>query len=160
MYKFKINKITLYTANLITVQLVFVLADMYEITLEQVFETFTRLNYWKVINDTEICCILAHDGIKDIVKDVSEQFDIILGTPLHEYEKKEIPFDSQSITILETIMKDKKLSRQDALTLWFSSNTYKEIIRRKLTYISAMRGYWELNLELEKNPKWMTEDFE
>lgn len=119
MSKFKINKVTLYAANLIAVQLVFALADMYEITLEQVFETFTKLNYWKVLNNTEICCILAHDGIKD-----------------------------------------KKLSRQDAMTLWFSSQTYEDIIRRKLTYISAMRGYWELNLELEKNPKWMTEDFE
>ena len=160
MHKFKINKITLYTANLIVVQLIYALADMYEISLERVFEVFTKLNYWKVINATEICCILAHDGIKDTVNDVSKQFDTILGTHLHEYRKKEIPFDSQSITIVEQIMQDKKLSRQDAMTLWFSSKTYQEIIRRKLTYISAMSGYLELNLELEKNPKWMTEDFE
>ena len=160
MSKFKINKVTLYAANLIAVQLVFALADMYEITLEQVFETFTKLNYWKVLNNTEICCILAHDGIKDTVSDVSKQFDTIFGTQLSAYKKMVIPFDSQSITIIEQIMKDKKLSRQDAMTLWFSSKTYEELIRRKLTYISAMRGYWALNLELEKNPKWMTEDFE
>ena len=103
---------------------------------------------------------MAHDGIKDTVSDVSKQFDTIFGTQLNAYKKMVIPFDSQSITIIEQIMKDKKLSRQDAMTLWFSSKTYKEIIRRKLTYISAMRGYWELNLELEKNPKWMTEEFE
>lgn len=33
MSKFKINKVTLYAANLIAVQLVFALAGMYEITL-------------------------------------------------------------------------------------------------------------------------------
>ena len=160
MSKSAIKEVSMITANEFAIQLVFALADMYEITLEQVFETFTKLNYWKVLNNTEICCILAHDGIKDTVSDVSKQFDTIFGTQLNAYKKMVIPFDSQSITIIEQIMKDKKLSRQDAMTLWFSSKTYKEIIRRKLTYISAMRGYWELNLELEKNPKWMTEDFE
>lgn len=108
MSKFKINKVTLYAANLIAVQLVFALAYMYEITLEQVFETFTKLNYWKVLNNTEICCILAHDGIKDTVSDVSKQFDTIFGTQLNAYKKMVIPFDSQSITIIEQIMKDKK----------------------------------------------------
>ena len=160
MSKSAIKEVSMITANEFAIQLVFALADMYEITLEQVFETFTKLNYWKVLNNTEICCILAHDGIKDTVSDVSKQFDTIFGTQLNAYKKMVIPFDSQSITIIEHLMKEEKLSRQDAMTLWFSSKTYKEIIRRKLTYISAMRGYWELNLELEKNPKWMTEDFE
>ena len=154
------QEVSMITANEFAIQLVFALADKYSISISDVFKIFTTLNYWKVINDTDVCCVLAHDGIKDTVSDVSKQFDTIFGTQLNSYKKMVIPFDSQSITIIGQIMKDKKLSRQDAMTLWFSSKTYKEIIRRKLTYISAMRGYWELNLELEKNPKWMTEDFE
>lgn len=73
---------------------------------------------------------------------------------------KEIPFESQSITVIERIMKDNKVSRQEAMKLWFNSKTYKEIINRGLTYISAMRAYYELNLEISENSEWMKNDFE
>ena len=73
---------------------------------------------------------------------------------------KDIPFESQSITIIERIMKDKNISRQEALNIWFNSRTYNEIIRRNVTFISAMRAYFELNLELTNNPEWMKNEFE
>lgn len=73
---------------------------------------------------------------------------------------RNIPFESQSITIIEHIMRDKNATRQDAMKLWFNSKTYNEIVNRGLTYISAMRAYYELNLELKKSPEWMKKDFE
>ena len=73
---------------------------------------------------------------------------------------KGIPFESQSITIIEHIMKDNNASRKDAMKLWFNSKTYNEIIKRKLTYISAMRAYYELNLEIKGSSEWMKNDFE
>lgn len=73
---------------------------------------------------------------------------------------KEIPFESQSITVIERIMKDNKVSRQEAMKIWFNSKTYNEIINRKLTYISAMRAYYELNLEIKRSSEWMKNDFE
>lgn len=73
---------------------------------------------------------------------------------------RDIPFESQSITIIERIMKDKNASRQEAMKLWFNSKTYNEIVARKLNYISAMRAYYELNLEIKKSPEWMKNDFE
>ena len=73
---------------------------------------------------------------------------------------KEIPFESQSITVIEHIMKDNNASRQDAIKLWFNSKTYNEIVSRKLTYISAMRAYYELNLEIKGSSEWMKNDFE
>lgn len=69
-------------------------------------------------------------------------------------------FESQSLTVVEQIMKDSKLSRKEAMKLWFNSKTYKEIVRRKLTYISAMRAYYELGLEINGNPDWMEKEFE
>lgn len=69
-------------------------------------------------------------------------------------------FESQSITLIETLMKRHNMSREIATKTWFSSRTYHEIIRRKLTYISAMRAYTELNMEFEKNPNWMQNSFD
>lgn len=70
------------------------------------------------------------------------------------------PFESQSITVIEHIIDNKHISRESAIKLWFNSKTYKEIIRRDLTFISAMRAYYELELEYKKSPDWMTKSFE
>ena len=42
---------------------------------------------------------------------------------------------------------------------WFSSKTYSEIIKREITYISAMRAYTELELEAKEDPEWMRNEF-
>ena len=69
-------------------------------------------------------------------------------------------FQSQSITLIETLMKRHSISRKAAAKIWFGSKTYHEIIKRKLTYISAMRAYTELKMEFEENPNWMQNSFD
>ncbi len=79
MIKPSIDEISLSTANEFTIQLVFELAEHYSITLEKVFEVLTEMNYWRVINDTEVCCILAHDGIQATLHDIEDKFNAILS---------------------------------------------------------------------------------
>ena len=67
----------------------------------------------------------------------------------------EKPFESQSYTIIETLLQEDKLSREKAEKFWYESKTYKEILKRKLTYISAMRAYYELAKEKNGDPRWM-----
>ena len=69
-------------------------------------------------------------------------------------------FYSQSITIVENLMNYDNMSREGAMKLWFNSKTYHEILRRRLTYISAMRAYSELKLENENNSEWMENTFD
>lgn len=69
-------------------------------------------------------------------------------------------FRSQSITLIETLMKRDNMSREAAAKTWFNSETYHQIIKRKLTYISAMRAYFELKMEFEKHPNWMQGSFD
>lgn len=69
-------------------------------------------------------------------------------------------FESQSSTIIKRLMEKDGMSREEATNFWFHSATYKEIIKRKLTYISAMRAYSELRLEHKKSPDWMQKSFE
>ena len=68
-------------------------------------------------------------------------------------------FQSQSITIIEHLVNVDKLTLPQAINRWFGSNTFYEILRRKLTYISAMSAYFQLQLELEGSSDWMTSDF-
>lgn len=68
---------------------------------------------------------------------------------------KEIPFESQSITLIEHLIKNNNMTREQAIKLWFNSKTYKEIIKRNITYISAMKALFELERELTNHPEWM-----
>lgn len=79
MLKPKIDEISLSTANEFAIKLVFELAKKYSITLEKVFEIFSEMNYWRVLNDTDVCCELAHDGIQATLKDIGETFNAILS---------------------------------------------------------------------------------
>ena len=51
-------------------------------------------------------------------------------------------------------------SKEIAEKLWFSSKTYEEIIRRGLTYTSAMGALYEVDMEIEGNPNWMDKAFD
>ena len=157
--KNKIEEITLSTANEFAVQLVLELSERYSIALEKVFDIFTEMNYWRVINNAEVCCELAHDGLQSTIEDIGKWFESFTKTNKKPNTTRK-PFESQSITIVKHIVENDHLSREDAIKLWFSSKTYKEIIRRNLTYISAMRAYFELELEHEKSPDWMKQPFE
>lgn len=69
-------------------------------------------------------------------------------------------FESQSETIVEQLIRDKHITREEALKMWFRSQTYKEILERDITYISAMRAYTELEMERTGDTKWMKNSFE
>ena len=56
MLKPSIDEISISTANEFAIQLVFELAKRYSATIEQVFEVLSEMNYWRVINDTDVCC--------------------------------------------------------------------------------------------------------
>lgn len=68
-------------------------------------------------------------------------------------------FQSQSETILERLVEYRHMTREQAFKCWFNSATYKEILRRRLTYISAMRAYTELDMELNHDPLWFKKLF-
>lgn len=78
MLKPSIDEISLSTANEFAVQFIFELAEYYSITLEKVFDVLTEMNYWRVINDTDVCCELAHDGIQATLHDIEDSFSAIL----------------------------------------------------------------------------------
>lgn len=69
-------------------------------------------------------------------------------------------FESQNETIIELLMTNCQMTRENAMKLWFNSKTYAEIIRRKLTYTSATRAYSELELEYKNDPDWMQNPFD
>ncbi len=69
-------------------------------------------------------------------------------------------FESQSYTIIDTLMQKNKLTREKAVKVWYGSKTYKAIVERKLTYISAMRAYYELIKERKGDPSWMQGPFD
>lgn len=66
----------------------------------------------------------------------------------------------QSKTVVQQLMANRNMSEEQAMAFWFNSETFKEIRRKELSYISGMRAYWELELEIKKDPRWMDDPFE
>jgi len=64
-------------------------------------------------------------------------------------------FEIQSEILVGLLMQHRNLSREVAIKVWFNSKTYKEILRRGLTFMSATCAYSELVMELNNNPRWM-----
>ena len=73
---------------------------------------------------------------------------------------KEVPFWSQSETLIEYLVEERGYSKEAASELWYGSKTYKEIIHRGLTYTSAMRALYELDKELNGKSDWMERPFD
>ena len=69
-------------------------------------------------------------------------------------------FKSQSEIVVDTLVKRNNMTKEQAVRMWFNSRTYNEILRRNITYISAMRTYFELELEINNDPDWMRKEFE
>ena len=69
-------------------------------------------------------------------------------------------FKSQSEIVVDTLVKRNNMTKEQAVRMWFNSRTYNEILRRNITYISAMRAYFELELEINNDPDWMRKEFE
>lgn len=91
------------------------------------FSIFSKLNYWQVINDTEVCCALAHDGVEATIKDLEDKFNSMLSRSKLEHsfctyntqhvQTNNIHFESQSETLIEVMMKDKGISRKEAMKM-------------------------------------------
>ena len=73
------DEVTLSVANEFSIKLVLALAEQYSITLKKVFDIFDEINYWRVLNDNEVCCVLAHDGIQATLRDLGGTFNDILS---------------------------------------------------------------------------------
>lgn len=69
-------------------------------------------------------------------------------------------FESQSATVVDLLVQRDNMSRETAMKQWFNSKTYEEILRRKLTFISATRAYSELLMEKNNNEEWMKNAFD
>ncbi len=67
---------------------------------------------------------------------------------------------SQSVVVLNKLMENDKMTRQQATDTWFNSRTKTELEKRKLFFVSGMRCYWELKLELSEDSRWMSDTFE
>lgn len=67
---------------------------------------------------------------------------------------------SQSEVVIKQLMINNNMQRTDALNTWYNSKTKSYLEANKLFYVSGMRCYWELTLELEQNPKWLRDPFD
>lgn len=67
---------------------------------------------------------------------------------------------SQSVAVLNKLMENDKMTRQQATDTWFNSRTKTELEKHKLFFVSGMRCYWELKLELSEDSRWMSDTFE
>lgn len=66
---------------------------------------------------------------------------------------------NQAVIVIKQLMDKDNMNRGDACKVWYESKTKEEIIKRDLYYISGMRCYWELMLELSKHKNWMNDWF-
>lgn len=155
----KRKQIEYHVANEFLVDLLFAISKKYHISEARVVDIFDALNYWNVINDDRVCCVAAHDGVEAVIRELDEKINEVL---LKEDRLLDINrFESRTvIIIMENLMQENKLSREQAIKDWFNSKTYSEMIRRNLTFISGTRAYDELKLERENSPNWMVKEFE
>ena len=77
--KRRLEKITKDTAIDFTIQLIFELSTKYSISIDTVLDTLNKMGYWKVLNDDELCCLLAHDGVNATIKSIGGDFNDILS---------------------------------------------------------------------------------
>ena len=68
--------------------------------------------------------------------------------------------ENQSEIVIRQLQLENGLSLEKATNTWYCSKTKEEVEKRDLYFISGMRCYWELMLELEKDSRWMRDSFE
>ena len=69
---------------------------------------------------------------------------------------KLIEFTPISEVVIRLLMENDHLSQDEVMDLWFNSKTLLELRKRKLDWASPARCYYELKMELDKDPRWMT----
>ena len=70
--------------------------------------------------------------------------------------------EMQSKYVIAFIMEDTKMSLAEATKLWYNSKTKAIIIdgNNDYTHVSPTRCYYELQMELTNNPRWMKGQFD
>ena len=79
MKKIDVNEITFDTANEFSIQLIFAISEKYKITLDRAISLLDEIKYYRVINDDELCCLLAHDGVDSVLKEIEDKINVILS---------------------------------------------------------------------------------
>ena len=79
MRKIDVDEITFNTANEFSIQLIFAISEKYEITLDRAISLLDEINYYRVINDDELCCLLAHDGVDNVLKEIGDKINVVLS---------------------------------------------------------------------------------
>lgn len=70
-------------------------------------------------------------------------------------------FELQDFIVIKTLMSERKYTRENATILWFNSNTRYEVQQvLKYDWASPQRLYWELELELSGDDRWLTNPFD
>ena len=64
------------------------------------------------------------------------------------------------IYIMVNLCRDNGMNRESAYNTWFNSKTRNYIINNNLYWVSGMRCYWELCLELGNSDDWLKEPFD
>lgn len=71
-----------------------------------------------------------------------------------------VDLSNQSQTVIAQLVERHNMQINVAADTWYSSQTKKILEERGLDYVSGMRCYWELQLELSNDPRWMKEPFD
>lgn len=75
-------------------------------------------------------------------------------------DRKVKDLTSQSEIVVKQLMIYKKMTRNQALTCWYTSKTKRILEEKNMYYVSGIRCYVELIYEITNNSKWMNEPFE
>lgn len=66
----------------------------------------------------------------------------------------------QTNIVVKQLMSRNKMSRREAFDTWEMSKTKKYLEDNNLDYVSGMRCYWELLLELNNDRRWLHTPFD
>ena len=64
-------------------------------------------------------------------------------------------FEQKDWVVVNQLMKQNNKSRREAIRIWYTSKTREYVRSNKLGFVSGMRCYWELTLELSNDPRWL-----
>lgn len=80
-----------------------------------------------------------------------------------EVRPEDIPelFKYQAESTIRYILNDNKnMSLQEATKLWFNSKTLEYFREHNMCWVAPSRCYWELQLELNHDRRWLSTSFD
>ncbi len=66
-------------SNSFVIDMLYALSKHFLISITDVISVFDEMNYWKILNDDEMCCLLSHDGVKATVNDLEDRMNAIIS---------------------------------------------------------------------------------